>query len=185
MGTGRFWKVCAVWALFLGSIVVIRPMIGASQPRSTSQPVPMPAQGDKVDMPANVQTTSGATIPTLSADTAETLFLVTWTGCAICKRDLPTFGDLLSSAQAAGIAVRMLVTPGTPADNEWFLDRVPEGDVVVFDTMQLALSGLKAMVTPSVVIVSSKGVVDAAFSPSSGKWPLDEATFRRFQSSRP
>jgi len=67
-----FWRVCAVWALVLGSYAVARPYL---TDRGGSDPEPdLPSVGDTLDLPTTLTTVAGLPVPTLAAD--RTLFLI-------------------------------------------------------------------------------------------------------------
>jgi len=163
--SGWFWKVCAVWALVLGSIAVARPGF-----ESVPVQAAMPAVGQTVTLPPSLTTVSGEVIPAM-AGSEETLFLVTSAGCAACRRELPSYADFLTVAGEMGFAPRMLVTPSSPTDTDWFLRHAPKSAYVVLDTLGVAVSGLGVGVTPSVVMVSPTGTVSDVFWPSRG-WPV-------------
>jgi hypothetical protein len=133
----------------------------------------MPAIGETIELPATVSTLSGEIIPSLSRS-SRTIYLVTSTGCAACQRELPTFGDLLLLAESKGFATRMLVLPGAPADDDWFLARVPQSANVVLDSAEIAKTILRTRGTPSVVIMDEDGVVAGIYSPSR-EWPITAA----------
>lgn len=165
-----FWRVCTVWALALGTFVVVRPYFAGPVVQVTSES--MPLIGETVDLPSSLGTIDGRTISALG-ESGSTFFLVTWVGCSVCKRELTSYPELLRMASASGLTTRMLILPTQSAEeNRWFLDRVPDDAAVVWDTLQVASSNLRVRVTPSVVVVTSDGVVQAAFHPSEGRWPI-------------
>ena len=111
-------------------------------------------------------------LPALGEE-GSTFILVTWAGCPACRRELSSYSELLKMARASGFTTRMLVAPAQATDdNQWFLDRIPGDAAVVWDTLQVGSSILQARVTPSIVIVTSDGVVEAVFHPSGGEWPV-------------
>src|SRR5690606_16408181 len=89
-----FWRVCAIWALILGSYVVARPYL--SERDIPDAELGLPSVGDTLDLPATIMTTAGRTVPVLGA--GKTLFLITWAGCPTCKRELSSYPDLLKIA---------------------------------------------------------------------------------------
>jgi len=174
-----FWRVCAVWALVLGSYAVARPYL---TDRGGSDPEPdLPSVGDTLDLPTTLTTVAGLPVPTLAAD--RTLFLITWAGCPTCKRELSSYPQLLEMAEQHGFATRMLVLPAQPNDNAWYLERAPSRAIVIFDTLRVGVDGLRARVTPSIVIVGANGVVEAAYSPSRA-WPVTSEMLAAVSRSR-
>lgn len=165
---GMFWRICAVWALLLGSFWVVRPHLFRATMRAVEQRTP--SSTEQLQIPRSVLTISGTRIQTLSRD-RPTFFLVTSAGCPACKRELPTYGDQLEMAKREGLEIRMLVIPGTSQETEWYLERVPLGVPVVLDTMRLAISNLRSGLTPSIVMVRPDGTVIDSFSPPVD-WPV-------------
>ena len=165
-----FWRICAVWALVLVTVLVARPYLSERIVQVESGF--MPSIGDAVSLPSTFRTTDGRIVPALGR-VGSTFILVTWVGCPICKRELNSYPGLLQMAGESGFTTRMLVAPTqSEEDNKWFLDRVPGDAAVVWDTLQIASSILQARVTPSIVIVTSDGVIEEVFYPSGGEWPV-------------
>ena len=173
-----FWRICAVWALLLGTIVIVRPyfsrqlVLASEAERLAMESEAMPIIGEVVDLPSTLATIDGQTIPTLGR-AASTFMLVTWAGCPVCRREWNSYPEILQMARESGYTTRMLIAPSQSAeDNQWFLDRLPSDQAVVWDTLQIAVSMLQVRVTPSIVIVSPDSVIENVFHPSGDMWPV-------------
>ena len=183
-----FWKVCIAWAILLGAFFAFRQIPTDPLAATTAAVASLPDPGASLDLPASLTTREEYRIPAL-ASSQWTLFLVTWTGCARCKRELTSvYPNLLQAANETGFATRMIVVPASRVEDSWFLERTPPDVHVVVDTSRSIVSALRARVTPSVILVNPRGSVTAVFSPSR-EWPvtrrmleqissLAEATFR-------
>lgn len=180
---GAFWKVCGVWALLLVAVALGRPQLplrAVFLDRYLPRDSILPATGDQLTLPATLTTTTGDEIPTLSAE-GPTLFLVLAAGCPACKRGLAHFPEWIRGWEAAGLVPRTLLLPGSEEDTASFLAGLATDAHVVLDTSRVALSRLRARVTPSVVLVAADGSVVAAFSPDDEWPPTPEAISRAIQ----
>lgn len=169
---GVFWKVCGIWALALVAVALARPhlplravYLEGDLPRDSILPV----MGELLDLPVSLTTTRGEEIPTLASE-GPTVFLVLAAGCPACQRGLPLLPGWIRGWEGAGLAPRTLLMPGSEDDTKRFLQGIPRDAHLVLDTSRLALSRLRARVTPSVILVAADGTVAGAFSPDD-EWP--------------
>lgn len=176
-----FWKTMTIWGLALISLIVARPYFQPSL-REVAAPR-MPTVGDTLTLPDSVRTIAGDTIPTLAA-TRKTMFLINWAACEPCKRGLPSYPELLSSARRHAFETRVVVIAATKSENDWFLDRLPGGFPVILDSTGFGRRALRVGTTPSVLILGKDAVVEAAFSPFRD-WPVTEDLLATFSSGPP
>jgi hypothetical protein len=149
-----FWKICGVWALVLVSFALARPYLFPMEMEVAVPEGYLPNTGETLTLPDSLLTTSGDALPALE-NTGQTLFLVTSASCPACKRELTagSFHELLNAAGEGDVATRMLVIPAGSEETDWYMNRVPSAPIVL-DTMDLAITRLRARVTPSVVLVN-------------------------------
>jgi len=174
---GSFWGVCGLWALLLVSFGLARPYLPnrvVFEPGPKESASILPAVGEQLLLPTHLTTMTEERIPALSAE-GRTLFFVLSAGCPACRRELPRFPELLQAMTTGGVAIRTLVIPGTVEDTRWFLDRLPYDAYAVLDTVRLAVTRLRARVSPSAILIAADGTVQGSFSPS-GEWPPSQKT---------
>lgn len=63
MKSGVFWRACAVWALVLGSIALVRSLLQQGEVEIRQVPPRVPFVGEAACLPPEVETTSGELIP--------------------------------------------------------------------------------------------------------------------------
>jgi hypothetical protein len=175
MPTIHFWQVCVLWLLGLGVYSMRQADSSLYAPDDISRLyAAMPSVGQYVALPPTLETVKGDPLETLEAD-RPTLFLLAWASCQGSKQEVDTYPDIISMLTDQGIGIRVLVRPGLPEDDEWFLNQMPANAPVVMDSMGIAQSMFQARLTPSAVVIGPDGIVKKVLVPSPSQWPITEA----------
>jgi len=168
-----FWKICAAWCLVLLSVVALR--VGAGGPAPAERGPSMPEVGTRLQLDGGLVDADGREIEAV-ADSGLTVYLITSTGCAACQRELLNdYPTRVPTLAEAGHEFRWVTMTSAPADDDWFMARVPDDAAVIIDTQGFVRGQLRVGVTPSVLVLNSDSTVVGAFSPSR-EWPVDAGT---------
>jgi hypothetical protein len=178
------WKLMLPWAIVLALVLLARTLSQPGSPAARGPESRLPQTGSYTSLPEEVVLTTGDTLSAVDSVSLYTLFLATSAGCPRCRRELHDhYPELVREASRAGIPVRVLMVPGSAAENRWFLSQASQGIPVVVDSQNIGTKGLGVSVVPSAVLVSTNGRVAGVFSPRT-QWPVPVAQIMGGRSSR-